>query len=147
MNRSPSESKCILVCFRHLNMSQVLQLGGVNEDIPYIYPQLQHKHFTGCIRNLIVDSKVILSELYPLKHRVHKHTTIRTAACTPAHTCTSADKWINCRFQHLQCSCAEMYFKCFYCNLKVFLSTALLGSYGKREYKPFHSRPQVKAFK
>uniref|UniRef100_A0AAQ5YDQ5 Uncharacterized protein n=1 Tax=Amphiprion ocellaris TaxID=80972 RepID=A0AAQ5YDQ5_AMPOC len=43
---------------RHLNMSQVLQLGGVNEDIPYIYPQLQHKHFTGCIRNLIVDSKL-----------------------------------------------------------------------------------------
>uniref|UniRef100_A0A671U276 Si:ch211-186j3.6 n=1 Tax=Sparus aurata TaxID=8175 RepID=A0A671U276_SPAAU len=36
----------------------VLQLGGVNEDIPYIYPQLQHKHFTGCIRNLIVDSKL-----------------------------------------------------------------------------------------
>lgn len=46
------------MCFRHLNMSHVLQLGGVNEDIPYIYPQLQHKHFTGCIRNLIVDSKV-----------------------------------------------------------------------------------------
>uniref|UniRef100_A0A1A8SAM0 Uncharacterized protein n=1 Tax=Nothobranchius rachovii TaxID=451742 RepID=A0A1A8SAM0_9TELE len=43
---------------RHLNMSQVLQLGGVNEDIPYIYPQLQHKHFTGCIRNLVVDSKL-----------------------------------------------------------------------------------------
>uniref|UniRef100_A0A8D3D467 Si:ch211-186j3.6 n=1 Tax=Scophthalmus maximus TaxID=52904 RepID=A0A8D3D467_SCOMX len=43
---------------RHLNVSQVLQLGGVNEDIPYIYPQLQHKHFTGCIRNLIVDSKL-----------------------------------------------------------------------------------------
>uniref|UniRef100_A0A3Q2X3E2 Si:ch211-186j3.6 n=1 Tax=Haplochromis burtoni TaxID=8153 RepID=A0A3Q2X3E2_HAPBU len=42
----------------HLNMSQVLQLGGVNEDIPYIYPQLQHKHFTGCVRNLIVDSKL-----------------------------------------------------------------------------------------
>uniref|UniRef100_A0A3Q2CVV9 Si:ch211-186j3.6 n=1 Tax=Cyprinodon variegatus TaxID=28743 RepID=A0A3Q2CVV9_CYPVA len=38
--------------------SQVLQLGGVNEDIPFIYPQLQHKHFTGCIRNLIVDSKL-----------------------------------------------------------------------------------------
>ncbi|XP_061620755.1 neural-cadherin [Phyllopteryx taeniolatus] len=43
---------------RYLNTSQVLQLGGVNEDIPYIYPQLQHKHFTGCIRNLIVDSKL-----------------------------------------------------------------------------------------
>ncbi|XP_030620846.1 neural-cadherin [Chanos chanos] len=42
---------------RHLNVTQVLQLGGVNENLPYIYPQLQHKHFTGCIRNLIVDSK------------------------------------------------------------------------------------------
>ncbi|KAJ8247352.1 hypothetical protein GJAV_G00245390 [Gymnothorax javanicus] len=43
---------------RHLNMTQVLQLGGVNENLPYIYPQLQHKHFTGCIRNLVVDSKL-----------------------------------------------------------------------------------------
>ncbi|XP_068617100.1 neural-cadherin [Brachionichthys hirsutus] len=43
---------------RHLNTSHVLQLGGVNEDIPYVYPQLQHKHFTGCIRNLVVDSKL-----------------------------------------------------------------------------------------
>ncbi|XP_036399302.1 neural-cadherin-like [Megalops cyprinoides] len=42
---------------RHLNVTQVLQLGGVNENLPYIYPQLQHKHFTGCIRNLIVDSQ------------------------------------------------------------------------------------------
>ncbi|TRY91651.1 hypothetical protein DNTS_028324, partial [Danionella cerebrum] len=42
---------------KHLNGTQVLQLGGVNEKLPYVYPQLQHKHFTGCIRNLIVDSK------------------------------------------------------------------------------------------
>ncbi|XP_016373242.1 neural-cadherin-like, partial [Sinocyclocheilus rhinocerous] len=42
---------------KHLNVTQVLQLGGVNENLPYIYPQLQHKHFTGCIRNLVVDSK------------------------------------------------------------------------------------------
>ncbi|XP_006641450.3 neural-cadherin [Lepisosteus oculatus] len=42
---------------RHLNMTQVLQLGGVNEKLPYSYPQLQNKHFTGCIRNLVVDSK------------------------------------------------------------------------------------------
>lgn len=49
------------MCFRYLNVSHVLQLGGVNEDIPYIYPQLQHKHFTGCIRNLVVDSKVTRS--------------------------------------------------------------------------------------
>ncbi|XP_076854322.1 LOW QUALITY PROTEIN: neural-cadherin [Brachyhypopomus gauderio] len=43
---------------RHLNVTQVLQLGGVNENLPYIYPQLQHKHFSGCVRNLVVDSKV-----------------------------------------------------------------------------------------
>ncbi|XP_036390924.1 neural-cadherin-like [Megalops cyprinoides] len=43
---------------RHLNVTQVLQLGGINENLPYIYPQLQHKHFTGCIRNLVVDSKI-----------------------------------------------------------------------------------------
>ena len=49
------------VLTRHLNMSQVLQLGGVNEQLPYVYPQLQHKHFTGCIRNLAVDSKVTCS--------------------------------------------------------------------------------------
>ncbi|XP_058848728.1 neural-cadherin-like [Acipenser ruthenus] len=42
---------------RHLNVNQVLQLGGVKEALPYSYPQLQHKHFTGCVRNLIMDSK------------------------------------------------------------------------------------------
>ncbi|MBN3287600.1 CADN protein, partial [Polyodon spathula] len=42
---------------RHLNVNQVLQLGGVKEILPYSYPQLQHKHFTGCIRNLVMDSK------------------------------------------------------------------------------------------
>ncbi|XP_071199905.1 neural-cadherin-like [Salvelinus alpinus] len=41
---------------RYLNGSQVLQLGGVNENMSYEYPQLQHKHFTGCLRNLVVDS-------------------------------------------------------------------------------------------
>uniref|UniRef100_A0A3Q2PUG4 Si:ch211-186j3.6 n=1 Tax=Fundulus heteroclitus TaxID=8078 RepID=A0A3Q2PUG4_FUNHE len=46
------------VLSRSATWFQVLQLGGVNEDIPYIYPQLQHKHFTGCIRNLVVDSKL-----------------------------------------------------------------------------------------
>ncbi|XP_034151116.1 neural-cadherin isoform X2 [Esox lucius] len=43
---------------RHLNGTHVLQLGGVNENLPYVYPQLQHKHFSGCIRNLVVDSKL-----------------------------------------------------------------------------------------
>uniref|UniRef100_A0ABM5ETP5 Neural-cadherin-like n=1 Tax=Pogona vitticeps TaxID=103695 RepID=A0ABM5ETP5_9SAUR len=43
---------------RYLNMNQVLQLGGVKESIPYSYPHLQQKHFTGCIRNLVVDTQV-----------------------------------------------------------------------------------------
>ena len=44
---------------RYQNGSHVLQLGGVNENLSYEYPQLQYKHFTGCIRNLLVDSKVL----------------------------------------------------------------------------------------
>ncbi|XP_024137074.1 neural-cadherin [Oryzias melastigma] len=43
---------------KYLNGSHVLQLGGVNENISYEYPQLQFKHFNGCIRNLLVDSKL-----------------------------------------------------------------------------------------
>ncbi|XP_042293708.1 neural-cadherin-like [Sceloporus undulatus] len=43
---------------RYLNMNQVLQLGGVKESIPYSYPQLQQKHFNGCIRSLIVDTQL-----------------------------------------------------------------------------------------
>lgn len=48
----------LLSASRYLNGSHVLQLGGVNENISYEYPQLQFKHFSGCIRNLLVDSKV-----------------------------------------------------------------------------------------
>lgn len=44
--------------FRYFNGSHVLQLGGINENMSYEYPQLQNKHYTGCIRNLRVDSKV-----------------------------------------------------------------------------------------
>ncbi|XP_074864923.1 neural-cadherin-like [Carettochelys insculpta] len=43
---------------RYLDVTQVLQLGGVKESIPYSYPQLQHKHFTGCLRNFILDTQV-----------------------------------------------------------------------------------------
>ncbi|XP_067358443.1 neural-cadherin-like isoform X3 [Channa argus] len=43
---------------KYLNGSHVLQLGGVSENLSYEYPQLQHKHFTGCLRNLLVDSKL-----------------------------------------------------------------------------------------
>ncbi|XP_025072404.1 neural-cadherin-like isoform X1 [Alligator sinensis] len=43
---------------RYLSTNQVLQLGGVKESIPYSYPQLQHKHFIGCLQNFILDTQV-----------------------------------------------------------------------------------------
>ncbi|NXD82407.1 CADN protein, partial [Halcyon senegalensis] len=43
---------------RYLNVNHVLQLGGVKESLPYSYPQLQHKHFSGCLRNFILDTQV-----------------------------------------------------------------------------------------
>ncbi|KAM8861815.1 neural-cadherin-like [Synchiropus picturatus] len=43
---------------KYLNGSHVLQLGGVNLNLSYEYPQLQYKQYTGCIRNLRVDSKL-----------------------------------------------------------------------------------------
>ncbi|XP_062997498.1 neural-cadherin-like [Elgaria multicarinata webbii] len=56
-------TNCEVVAFvpqarRYLNMNQVLQLGGVKESIPYSYPQLQQKHFNGCIRSLTLDTQV-----------------------------------------------------------------------------------------
>ncbi|XP_072324160.1 neural-cadherin isoform X1 [Scyliorhinus torazame] len=43
---------------RFLNVYQPLQLGGIKEPLPYHNDQLRFTGFTGCIRNLIVDSKV-----------------------------------------------------------------------------------------
>ncbi|XP_064414859.1 neural-cadherin [Latimeria chalumnae] len=43
--------------WHHLDVRSNGQLGGVKESIPYFYPQLQHKHFTGCLRNLVLDTK------------------------------------------------------------------------------------------
>ncbi|XP_054245691.1 neural-cadherin-like [Indicator indicator] len=43
---------------RYLSVNHVLQLGGVKESLPYSYPQLQHKHFSGCLRNFILDTQV-----------------------------------------------------------------------------------------
>uniref|UniRef100_H0ZFH7 Neural cadherin n=1 Tax=Taeniopygia guttata TaxID=59729 RepID=H0ZFH7_TAEGU len=43
---------------RYLNVNPVLQLGGVKESLPYSYPQLLHKHFSGCLRNFILDTQV-----------------------------------------------------------------------------------------
>ncbi|KFP90660.1 Neural-cadherin, partial [Apaloderma vittatum] len=42
----------------YLNVNHVLQLGGVKESLPYSYPQLLHKHFSGCLRNFILDTQV-----------------------------------------------------------------------------------------
>ncbi|KFV19902.1 Neural-cadherin, partial [Tauraco erythrolophus] len=43
---------------RYLDVNHVLQLGGVRESLPYSYPQLVHKHFSGCLRNFILDTQV-----------------------------------------------------------------------------------------
>ncbi|XP_071612885.1 neural-cadherin-like isoform X2 [Heliangelus exortis] len=43
---------------RYLNVNHVLQLGGVKESLPYSYPQLLHRHFSGCLRNFILDTQV-----------------------------------------------------------------------------------------
>ncbi|NXC74003.1 CADN protein, partial [Anhinga anhinga] len=50
---------------RYLNVNHVLQLGGVKESLPYSYPQLLHKHFSGCLRNFILDTQV--QEVYDLQ--------------------------------------------------------------------------------
>ncbi|KAM8945998.1 neural-cadherin-like [Pelodytes ibericus] len=36
----------------------VLQLGGVKESTGHLYPLLTHKHFTGCLRNVILNKKM-----------------------------------------------------------------------------------------
>ncbi|NXG56211.1 CADN protein, partial [Hemiprocne comata] len=50
---------------RYLNANHVLQLGGVKESLPYSYPELLHKHFSGCLRNFILDTQV--REVYDLQ--------------------------------------------------------------------------------
>lgn len=44
----------LLLLFRYLDVFQPLQLGGVKE----LSPQRRYRGFTGCIRNLVVDSQV-----------------------------------------------------------------------------------------
>ncbi|XP_074841792.1 neural-cadherin-like [Carettochelys insculpta] len=48
---------------RFLNVHQPLQLGGVKKAFPYRNSQKHFKGFVGCIRNVIVDSKI-----YDLEH-------------------------------------------------------------------------------
>ncbi|CAH2285593.1 neural-cadherin-like [Pelobates cultripes] len=43
---------------RFLNVYQPLQLGGVRNTRPTLHPSIHFTSFTGCIRNLYVDSKV-----------------------------------------------------------------------------------------
>ncbi|CAL8374879.1 unnamed protein product [Arctogadus glacialis] len=44
---------------RYVDGSTVLQLGGVDQNLTgYEFPQLRYKHFTGCMRNLAVDSRM-----------------------------------------------------------------------------------------
>lgn len=56
---SPSHRLIAFVC-RYLIGGHIVQLGGVSKNVSYDYPPLQHKHFTGCLRNLLVDSQVLL---------------------------------------------------------------------------------------
>ncbi|XP_069777942.1 neural-cadherin isoform X2 [Narcine bancroftii] len=43
---------------RFLNVHQPLQLGGIKKSLPHLNNQLHFTGFIGCIRNLIVDSKI-----------------------------------------------------------------------------------------
>ncbi|XP_041101476.1 neural-cadherin-like [Polyodon spathula] len=43
---------------RFLDVNQPLQLGGMKDSLPYRRTQLHFRGFTGCIRNLLVDSQV-----------------------------------------------------------------------------------------
>ncbi|XP_062318494.1 neural-cadherin-like [Osmerus eperlanus] len=64
---------------RFLDGSLVLQLGGVKENLSYQYPLLQHKHFTGCIRNLAVDT-----QLYDLASPAESSGTVTGCSLTDA---------------------------------------------------------------
>ncbi|XP_078524924.1 neural-cadherin-like [Lissotriton helveticus] len=85
----------------------VLQLGGVKETIPYSYPRLQHKHFTGCLRNVILDSQI-----YDLGSPAESLNTSpgcalpsdgcdtgRSSTCGPHGTCLGEQKSFQCLCQ------------------------------------------------
>uniref|UniRef100_A0AAX7UQI8 Uncharacterized protein n=1 Tax=Astatotilapia calliptera TaxID=8154 RepID=A0AAX7UQI8_ASTCA len=76
--------------FRYFNGSHVLQLGGINENMSYEYPQLQHKHYTGCIRNLRVDSK-----LYDLGSPAESSNTLPGCTLIDDH-CASLEQLSSC---------------------------------------------------
>ncbi|XP_034032883.1 neural-cadherin-like [Thalassophryne amazonica] len=70
--------------------SHVLQLGGVNKNMSYDYPQLRHKHYNGCIRNLLVDSKV-----YDLGSPAESSSTARSCSLINDH-CTNREHIPSC---------------------------------------------------
>ncbi|KAJ4938170.1 hypothetical protein JOQ06_002796, partial [Pogonophryne albipinna] len=75
---------------KYLNGSHVLQLGGVNQNISYEYPQLQHKQYTGCIRNLLLDSK-----LYDLGSPAESSNTVPGCSLIDDH-CTDMEPLSSC---------------------------------------------------
>uniref|UniRef100_A0A3Q4H9I0 Putative neural-cadherin 2-like n=1 Tax=Neolamprologus brichardi TaxID=32507 RepID=A0A3Q4H9I0_NEOBR len=91
-DRSSCEIRGFLFCmlFRYFNGSHVLQLGGINENMSYEYPQLQHKHYTGCIRNLRVDSK-----LYDLGSPAESYNTLPGCTLIDDH-CASLEQLSSC---------------------------------------------------
>uniref|UniRef100_A0A8C4HWF8 Neural-cadherin n=1 Tax=Dicentrarchus labrax TaxID=13489 RepID=A0A8C4HWF8_DICLA len=88
--RSNSKVREMLFVPRYLNGSLVMQLGGVNENISYEYPQLQHKHYNGCIRNLFVDSK-----LYDLGSPAESYNTVPGCSLIDDH-CTNTELLPSC---------------------------------------------------
>uniref|UniRef100_A0A3Q2XMW5 Neural-cadherin-like n=1 Tax=Hippocampus comes TaxID=109280 RepID=A0A3Q2XMW5_HIPCM len=100
--RSNSKVRQLYFCFPHMNMtgwylnaSHVLQLGGVNMNILYEYPQLQHKHYVGCIRNLRLDSK-----LYDLGSPAESVNSVPGCSFADDH-CTNTEE------QHQPASCGK----------------------------------------
>uniref|UniRef100_A0AAZ1X942 Uncharacterized protein n=2 Tax=Oreochromis aureus TaxID=47969 RepID=A0AAZ1X942_OREAU len=91
-DRSSCEIRGFLFCVRsrYFNGSHVLQLGGINENMSYEYPQLQHKHYTGCIRNLRVDSK-----LYDLGSPAESSNTLPGCTLIDDH-CASLEQLSSC---------------------------------------------------
>ncbi|XP_072290497.1 neural-cadherin-like isoform X2 [Eucyclogobius newberryi] len=75
---------------KYLNGSHVLQLGGVNENITYEYPQLQYKHYSGCVRNLLVDT-----QLYDLGSPAESSNTIPACSLDDDH-CDDKEPFPSC---------------------------------------------------
>ncbi|XP_077207979.1 neural-cadherin-like isoform X2 [Paroedura picta] len=62
---------------RFLSVHQPLQLGGVKKTLPYHASQKHFRGFTGCIRNVIIDSQV-----YDLEHPAESLNSVPGCALT-----------------------------------------------------------------